>query len=48
MVNGRTVWDGSAHSGVRPGRALRRQDQDPPRAAAEQDLARARSALAGP
>ena len=35
MVNGRTVWQDGSHSGDRPGRALRRQDQDPPRAAAE-------------
>ncbi len=33
MVNGRTVWQDGAHAGKRPGRALRRQDQDPPRAA---------------
>lgn len=35
LVNGRTVWQAGSHSGARPGRALRRQDQDPPRAAAE-------------
>lgn len=34
LVNGRPVWEAGAHSGARPGRALRRQDQDPPRAAA--------------
>jgi len=33
MVNGRTVWQDGAHAGARPGRALRRQDQEPPRAA---------------
>ncbi|MDJ0936518.1 MAG: D-aminoacylase [Kiloniellales bacterium] len=33
MVNGRRVWQDGAHAGDRPGRALRRQDQDPPRAA---------------
>ncbi len=32
-VNGRTVWEGGAHTGARPGRALRRQDLDAPRAA---------------
>ncbi len=35
LVNGRTVWEDGSHSGARPGRPLRRQDQDPPRAAAE-------------
>ena len=35
LVNGRTVWEEGGHSGARPGRPLRRQDQDPPRAAAE-------------
>ena len=34
LVNGRAVWQDGAHSGNRPGRALRRQDLDPPRAAA--------------
>jgi len=33
-VNGRTVWESGAHSGARPGRALRRQDLDAPQAAA--------------
>ena len=33
MVNGRRVWQDGNHAGDRPGRALRRQDQDPPRAA---------------
>ena len=33
LVNGRTVWEDGGHSGARPGRPLRRQDQDPPRAA---------------
>jgi len=33
-VNGRTVWEGGAHTGTRPGRALRRQDLDAPQAAA--------------
>ncbi len=32
MVNGRTVWQDGNHAGDRPGRALRRQDQEPPRA----------------
>ncbi len=32
MVNGRRVWQDGAHVGDRPGRALRRQDQEPPRA----------------
>ena len=34
MVNGRTVWQDGSHAGNRPGRALRRQDQERPRAAA--------------
>ena len=34
MVNGRIVWQDGAHTGVRPGRALRRGDLDPPQAAA--------------
>jgi N-acyl-D-amino-acid deacylase len=34
MVNGRVVWRDGAHTGARPGRALRRQHLDPPRAAA--------------
>ncbi|MFQ5775171.1 MAG: amidohydrolase family protein [Kiloniellaceae bacterium] len=34
LVNGRTVWQGGAHTGARPGRALRRQDLDAPRFAA--------------
>ena len=33
LVNGRSVWEDGGHSGNRPGRPLRRQDQDPPRAA---------------
>ena len=33
-VNGRTVWESGAHTGTRPGRALRRQDLDAPQAAA--------------
>ncbi len=33
-VNGRTVWQSGAHTGTRPGRALRRQDLDAPQAAA--------------
>ena len=33
VVNGRVVWQNGAHSGDRPGRALRRQDPDAPRAA---------------
>jgi N-acyl-D-amino-acid deacylase len=33
-VNGRTVWENGAHTGTRPGRALRRQDLDAPQAAA--------------
>ncbi len=33
MVNGRTVWHDGAHTGDRPGRALRLQDLDPPQAA---------------
>lgn len=33
MVNGRTVWRDGAHTGDRPGRALRRQNLDPPQAA---------------
>ncbi len=33
-VNGRMVWEGGAHTGNRPGRALRRQDLDAPQAAA--------------
>ncbi len=32
MVNGRRVWQDRAHVGDRPGRALRRQDQEPPSA----------------
>jgi len=31
FVNGRIVWQDGAHTGARPGRALRRQDLDPPR-----------------
>lgn len=34
LVNGRTVWQGGAHTGARPGRALRRQNLDRPQAAA--------------
>ena len=30
FVNGRPVWQDGAHTGARPGRALRRQDLDPP------------------
>jgi len=33
-VNGRRVWEAGAHTGNRPGRALRRQDLDAPQAAA--------------
>ncbi len=33
-VNGRSVWEAGAHTGNRPGRALRRQDLDAPQAAA--------------
>ncbi len=33
-VNGRMVWEGGAHTGTRPGRALRRQDLDAPQSAA--------------
>lgn len=31
LVNGRAVWRDGSHTGERPGRALRRQDLDPPR-----------------
>jgi N-acyl-D-amino-acid deacylase len=31
LVNGRIVWQDGAHTGARPGRALRRQDLAPPR-----------------
>lgn len=31
LVNGREVWSGGAHTGARPGRALRRQNLDRPR-----------------
>jgi len=31
VVNGRTVWRDGGHTGLRPGRALRRQDLDAPR-----------------
>lgn len=31
FVNGRVVWQNGRHTGARPGRALRRQDLDPPR-----------------
>ena len=34
MVNGRIVWQDGTHTGALPGRALRRGDLDPPRAAA--------------
>jgi N-acyl-D-amino-acid deacylase len=34
LVNGRIVWEGAAPTGNRPGRALRRQDLDAPKAAA--------------
>jgi N-acyl-D-amino-acid deacylase len=30
LVNGTAVWQGGAPTGARPGRALRRQEQDPP------------------
>ena len=33
-VNGRAVWESGAHTGNRPGRALRRQDLDAPQSAA--------------
>ena len=33
MVNGRVVWQDGQHTGARPGRALRRGDQDRPAAA---------------
>ena len=33
-VNGRAVWERGAHTGTRPGRALRRQDLDAPQSAA--------------
>jgi N-acyl-D-amino-acid deacylase len=32
MVNGRIVWQDGAHTGARPGRALRRQHLDRPQA----------------
>jgi N-acyl-D-amino-acid deacylase len=33
VVNGRVVWRDGAHSGARPGRALRLQDLERPTAA---------------